>query len=133
MAVKEFDIDMSKVNSYVDGRDEMRVIGGQLRRRGFFNKNCLYTVVNEIGVGEVKRGVNYRRHEPNLIYAFDKVNLRWESDVQDRGLSDYCDDVESSILIWDKSKFAEGLLRYSYSFNKGEDVSSSLIAIARLV
>ena len=37
MVMKEFDIDMSKVDSYVDGRDELGVIRGKLKHEGFFN------------------------------------------------------------------------------------------------
>ena len=132
MTTKEFDIDLGKSNSYIEGMDELGVISREMRKQGFYNKNCLYTGMDTQGIDSLRRGQNYR-FEEGLIYAFDKKNLKWESDISERGLEDYCSEIDSFIAVWDRRKFREGDLRYSYIFKKGENISSSLIAIAKLI
>lgn len=132
--VKEFDIDLREVNSYVEGRDELSLIIKGLKKQRLFGRNFLYTGFEGLKIPDLKRGINYRSDQ-NIIFAFNSNNLQWVAEPGKKGLVDYCDcNIISAIAIWDARGFHQDYQcqRYEYIFNEGRNVSNSLKGIARL-
>lgn len=132
--VVEFEIDLREVNSYVEGEDELSKITKELKKQKLFGKKFLYTGFEGLKIPELQKGINYRNE--NSIFAFCSENFRWNSDLEKRGLVDYCDcRIVPAIAIWDARGFVQDYecQRYECRFKEDRDVSNSLKGLARLI
>ena len=134
--MKKFNIDLSKCSGYIDG-EENRVIFGQLRKQKFYNKNCLYSVFNGNRSKQVEEMGNYRKDNPNSIFAFTKEELGWETEEPFHNYiknltRDYDD---PAIVIYDKNQFFQDYIMgtdWEYFFKNSDKKLESLLGIAFL-
>ncbi|MFA5060708.1 MAG: hypothetical protein WC494_00120 [Candidatus Pacearchaeota archaeon] len=133
--VKEFDIDLREVNSYVERMDELSIIIRALKKQRLFGRNFLYSGFEGLKIPNLKKGISYRKDQSS-IFAFNSDNLRWYPEQEKRGLVDYCDICAiPAMAIWNARSFHQDYecQRYEYLFNEGRNVFNSLKGIARLI
>jgi hypothetical protein len=104
MAIKEFRIDCSECNNYIDGSYD-KVVQDTLKQQGFLGDEFLYTVFDSKKIEQIKTTGNYKIKEPDMIWANTKDNLIWDSnDPNDLKNLSYMYD-EAALAVYDKSKF----------------------------
>ena len=136
--MEKFNIDLSKAIRYVDGEED-RIIRDQLIKHRLYNQNCLYSVFNGRREKQILETGNYRKGNPDSIFALTKNELVWEAGVgvhNDIKTHSAQYPESPAIAVYDKNKFhnnpERGDWRYEYFFKNPDNKLEALLGIAFL-
>jgi len=136
--MKEFQIDLREISGYIDGEEEKTIHSG-LRKQGMLRKSLLYSVFNWNRARQLRQTGNYRKDNPDSIFALTKEELVWESE-NPRNRNDLKQLTNSygypAIAVYDKTHFTRDpnvCAVFEYSFKNPTRKTEALVGIARIL
>ena len=130
--MKVFDIDMSHICGYVDGEED-KVIRKALRKQELLNKRCLYSIFNGERTEQVKKTGNYRMPKLDSIFAFQKHELFWETDMTPNSIKTHLQDYDPpGIVVYDRQKFYQDFKKgthWEYFFKDLQNKPKAVLGI----
>lgn len=132
--IKKININLARISGYIEGEYD-RKIRGQLKKNSLYNKNYLYSIFNGNRIKQIEETGNYRKENPDSIFALTKDELVWESEFNKNSLKHLSIQYDNpTIAIYDRSQFREDYEkgRYEYFFKDPDKKLEALIAIAFL-
>lgn len=135
--VKKFNINMSKIPLYLEGEEDGR-IRRQLRENRLYNRNCLYAVFNGAREKQILKTGNYRKGNPDSIFALTKKELIWQGEIErDNSIKNLAMGYSTpAIAVFDRDKLykdgTKGDYRWEYFFKNPDKKLEALLGIAFL-
>lgn len=131
MKIREFTIDMSRIHPYEPAERFEEKLFGELEKRSLLEDSFLYTVVDGERANKLKQNGTYT--EEDIIYAFKRDQLRWDSDnTVDQTLKRYAREYDApAIAIWQGDLFVEDS-PLAYKFINPDRKAEALKGIAKL-
>lgn len=133
---KKFDISLMGISGYIEGEYDKK-IRNQLKKKGFYSDNYLYSVFNGRKIKQIEETGNYRGWNSDSIFALTKDELVWESEFSHNDIKHLSEQYLEcpAIAIYDRKQFRENHKkgrRYEYFFINPNKKLEALLATAFL-
>jgi len=132
--INRFEINLANANEYVEGKTYSEILARELRREGFYSKNFLFSFFDWSIVEQVEQTGNYRKSNPDSIFALTKEELEWTSEKGLNDVKSLTDQYKTpGVVVYDIKKFEQSKFRHEYFFKDKSKKLESLIGIGKLI
>ena len=129
-------INLKGVSPYIEGELDARILQGLADAR-LLSKDFLYSFFDLRNLKRVQNSGTTRDSRDNVIYAFKRDQLVWESDRPNCSIKDRVkEDLNPAIAVFDRQYLKPAILAessFGYSFKDSSKRTEALVGIAKLL